>query len=321
MSRAGGDAVDAGDGAGDGVGDGVGAREDAAFGEHRNLLFAVAYRMLGGAADAEDTVQDAWLRWSAVDRSRVADPRAYLVRVTTNLALDRLRSAQARRETYVGPWLPEPMLTSPDVAEDAELSESVSMAMLVVLETLSPLERAVFLLKEVFGFPYAEIAAALDRSETAVRQLGTRARKHVQARRPRFETDRQERREVTERFLEASLGGDLNRLMEALAPDVVLWTDGGGKVRAARRTIHGAAKVARWMVAVTGVPYAGVRPEDMRMRIAEINGVPGLVVDGPDGPIGTISLDVDDHGRVSAIHLVANPDKLRAISENSRLPM
>ncbi|MFC5749394.1 RNA polymerase sigma-70 factor [Actinomadura rugatobispora] len=303
------------------MGEEPGGGPDAVFQEHRNLLFAVAYRMLGIAADAEDAVQDAWLRWSAADRSGVADPRAYLVRITTNLALDRLRSAQAQRESYVGPWLPEPMLTAPDVAEDAELSESVSMAMLVVLETLSPLERAVFLLKEVFGFPYGEIAQALDRSETAVRQLGTRARKHVEARRPRFETDRRARREATELFLEASLGGDLNKLMEALAPDVVLWTDGGGKVRAARRTIHGAAKVARWVVAVTGLPYAGVRPEDMRLRWAELNGLPGLVLDGPDGPIATITLEVDGEGRIAEIHMVANPDKLRAISANSELPM
>ncbi|MFI0353550.1 RNA polymerase sigma-70 factor [Actinomadura sp. 9N407] len=294
---------------------------DALFEEHRGLLFAVAYRMLGSAADAEDVVQDAWIRWSAADRSGIGEPRAYLVRITTNLALDRLRSARVQRETYVGPWLPEPMLTSPDVAEDAELSESVSMAMLVVLETLSPLERAVFLLKEVFGFPYGEIAEALDRSENAVRQLGTRARKHVEARRPRFETDRRERRAATERFLDAALGGDLNQLMETLAPDVTLWTDGGGKVRAALRTIHGAPKVGRWLVAVAGVPYAGVQPEDMRIRRAEINGVPGVVIDGPDGPITTITLDVDDAGRVTAVQLVANPDKLRAIGANSELPM
>ncbi|MEW2352666.1 RNA polymerase sigma-70 factor [Spirillospora sp. NPDC029432] len=295
--------------------------EHTAFEEHRGLLFAVAYRMLGTAADAEDTVQDAWLRWSAADRSGVDDPQAYLVRITTNLALDRLRSARAQRETYVGPWLPEPMLTAPDVAEDAELSESVSMAMLVVLETLSPLERAVFLLKEVFGFPYGEIAAAVDRSEAAVRQLGTRARKHVEARRPRFGTDRAERRAVTERFLEAALGGDLNALMEALAPDVTLWSDGGGKVRAALRTIHGADKVARWLAAVAALPLAGVEPAEMRMRRAEINGVPGVVVDGPDGPLSTITLDVGDDGLVHAVHLVANPDKLRAIGRNRELPM
>lgn len=293
----------------------------AVFDEHRNLLFAVAYRMLGTAADAEDVVQDAWIKWSGVDRAGVADPKAYLVRITTNVALDRLRTARVQRETYVGPWLPEPMLTSPDVAEEAELSESVSMAMLVVLETLSPLERAVFVLKEVFGFPYAEIARALDRSEASVRQLGTRARKHVEARRPRFETAGAQRRAVTERFLDAALGGDINRLMEVLAPDVALWTDGGGKVRAALRTIHGAPKVGRWVAAVAGTAYAGVAPEDMRVRRASINGEPGLVIDGPAGPITALTCDVDDAGLIRAIHLVANPDKLRAIGEGRELPM
>jgi RNA polymerase sigma-70 factor (TIGR02957 family) len=295
---------------------------EAVFQEYRSLLFAVAYRMLGTAADAEDTVQDAWLRWSAADRSRVEDPRAYLVRITTNLALDRLRSVQVQRETYVGPWLPEPMLTSPDVAEDAELAESVSMAMLVVLETLSPLERAVFLLKEVFGFPYGEIAKTVGRSETAVRQLGTRARKHVEARRPRFAAGRAERREATERFLQAAIGGDLNRLMESLAPDVALWTDGGGKIRAARRVIHGPDKVARWMAAVSGKPYAGVAPEDRRIRSADINGVPGLVLEGPDGrPFTVITVDLDGEGRIAAVQVVANPEKLRAIIARNELRM
>ncbi|MGP4023959.1 RNA polymerase sigma-70 factor [Actinomadura sp. 3N407] len=294
---------------------------EEAFEEHRNLLFAVAYRMLGTAADAEDAVQDAWLRWFAADRSGVVEPKAYLVRITTNVALDRLRSARARRETYVGPWLPEPMLTSPDVAEDAEMSESVSMAMLIVLETLSPLERAVFVLKEVFGYPYAEIAKALDRAETSVRQLGTRARKHVEARRPRFEAGGAERREATSRFFDAVVGGDINRLMEVLAPDVALWTDGGGKVRAALRIIHGADKVGRWLSAITGRPYAGIEPADMRIRRVHLNGEPALVVDGPDGPISTVTVDIDDDGRIQAVHLVANPDKLNSIATGRRLPM
>ncbi|MFA1544936.1 RNA polymerase sigma-70 factor [Actinomadura chokoriensis] len=291
------------------------------FEEHRNLLFAVAYRMLGTATDAEDAVQDAWLRWSAGDRSGVADPKAYLVRITTNVALDRLRSAQARRETYVGPWLPEPMLTSPDVAEDAELSESVSMAMLVVLETLSPLERAVFVLKEVFGYPYTEIAKALERSEASVRQLGTRARKHVEARRPRFEAGGAERRAATERFMDAVIGGDINRLMEVLAPDVALWSDGGGKVRAPRRVIFGADKVGRFFGGIGGRPYAGVAPADMRFRRVEINGEPAVIVAGPDGPISAFTVDIDPGGKVRSIHLVANPDKLRSLAEGRRLPM
>ncbi|RAY13274.1 RNA polymerase subunit sigma-24 [Actinomadura craniellae] len=288
---------------------------DQDFQEHRELLFAVAYRMLGTVADAEDVVQDAWLRWSSADRSGVTDPKAYLVRIAGNLALDRLRSARARRESYVGPWLPEPVLTAPDVAEDVELAESVSMAMLVVLETLTPLERAVFVLREVFGFPYAEIATALDRTPESVRQLGTRARKHVEARRPRVETGRAEREVAVERFLAAAIGGDINALMEVLAPDVALWTDGGGKVRAARRVVRGADKVARWMQGTVGQGYAGVRPEDMRVRRADINGMPGLVIDGPAGPISTLTVDVDTAGRVQAVHLVANPDKLRALAE------
>ncbi|TDC46502.1 RNA polymerase sigma-70 factor [Actinomadura sp. KC345] len=291
------------------------------FEEHRNLLFAVAYRMLGTAADAEDAVQDAWLRWSAADRSDVADPKAYLVRITSNVALDRLRSARAKRETYVGPWLPEPMLTAPDVAEDVEMSESVSMAMLVVLETLSPLERAVFVLKEVFGYPFAEIAKALDRTEASVRQLGTRARKHVEARRPRFAAGGAERREATDRFFDAVLGGDVNRLMEVLAPDVTLWTDGGGKVKAARRVIHGADKISRWIGAVTGAPYVGVEPADMRMRRVDLNGEPALVIEGPAGPIGTVTIDLNDDGRIQAVYMVANPDKLSSIAEGRRLPM
>ena len=266
-------------------------------------------------------MQDTWLRWSAADRSGVADPKAYLVRIATNVALDRLRSVRTKRETYVGPWLPEPMLTSPDVAEDVERSESVSLAMLVVLETLSPLERAVFVLKEVFGYPYSEIAEALDRSETSVRQLGTRARKHVQARRPRFAAGGAERRAATERFLDAVLGGDVNRLMEVLAPDVALWTDGGGKVRAARRLVHGAGKVARWLAGVVGRPYEGVDPEDMRIRRVDLNGEPALVVDGPQGPISAVAVDPDETGRVRAVHLIANPDKLRAVAEGRKLPM
>ncbi|REE95896.1 RNA polymerase sigma-70 factor [Thermomonospora umbrina] len=287
---------------------------DEVFEHHRDLLFSVAYRMLGTAADAEDAVQDAWLRWSSADRSGVAEPKAYLVRITTNLALDRLRSTRAQRESYVGPWLPEPMLTSPDVAEDVERAESVSMAMLVVLETLSPLERAVFVLHEVFGFPYTEIARSLDRSEPSVRQLGTRARKHVEARRPRFESDRRERREAVERFLAAALGGDINELMAILAPDVTLWTDGGGKVRAALRVIEGADKVGRLLAGVTRHEFRGVHPTDLRIERAELNGVPGLVLYNRTEPFATVTVDLDERGRIGAIHMVANPDKLQALA-------
>jgi RNA polymerase sigma factor (sigma-70 family) len=188
------------------------------FGEHRDLLVGVAYRVLGTVTDAEDAVQEAWVRWSKVDPAEVANSRAFLVRVTTRLAIDRLRRAKARRESYIGPWLPEPTLTGHDVAEDVELAESVSMAMLVVLETLSPLERAVFVLREAFGMPYAEIGEVIGRKEEAVRQLAHRARDHVRERGARFEADQETHRHVTERFLEAAVGGDVEALMEVLAP-------------------------------------------------------------------------------------------------------
>jgi RNA polymerase sigma-70 factor, ECF subfamily len=285
-------------------------------------MFAVAYRMLGTSADAEDAVQDAWLRWSAAPRQQVADPRAYLARVVTNTALNRLRSARARREAYVGPWLPEPMLTQPgeDAAEHAELAESVSVAMLVVLESLTPEERAAFVLREVFGFPHAEIAAALGRSEVAARQLVHRAREHVQARRPRFEVDRRRQREVTHEFLAAAAGGDLGRLMTVLSPGVTLLTDGGGRAKAARRPIVGAGKVARFLVAIGRRPYMGVAPADMELRLAEINGCDGALITAHGRVVAAVTAVVAG-GRVTAIQLVANPDKLAAIAAGRTLPL
>src|SRR5215470_3419484 len=221
------------------------------FEEHRPVLFGIAYRMLGSVADAEDILQDAWLKWSSVDNQEGAHPRAYLARTVTNRSLNRLGSAAARRESYVGPWLPEPLVTADDnAAREAEQAEAVSLAMLVVLETLSPLERAVFVLRDVFGFQSGEIARILGRSEASVRQVSSRARSHVQARRPRYDAPAQTRRLVTDRFLAACLGGDLNQVMELLAPDVTAWTDGGGKIRAALRPLHGAENVARWFLGV-----------------------------------------------------------------------
>lgn len=284
------------------------------FDDHRNLLFSVAYRLLGSAVDAEDAVQDAWLKWSAADRSRVADPKSYLARIVSNLAMDRLRSARHRRETYVGPWLPEPILTSGDTADDVTEAESVSMAMLVVLETLSPLERAVFVMKEVFDFDYAEIAEAIERSEAAVRQAAHRARGHVQARRPRFTADRGQQKVLTERFLAAATGGDINALMQLLSPDVALWTDGGGKVRQAMRPVVGAARVAAWIAGVGSRPYEGVEPADMAVELVEINGAPGLVFTGAGRIIATLTVALDADGRIVTIHNVANPDKLRAVT-------
>ncbi|MEU1897719.1 RNA polymerase sigma-70 factor [Nocardiopsis dassonvillei] len=285
------------------------------FHRHRNLLFSVAYRVLGTAADAEDAVQDTWVKWSAADRSQVADPKAYLTRIVSNLALEQLRSTRRKRETYVGPWLPEPILTSGDAAEAVTDAESVSMAMLVVLETLSPLERAVFVLKEVFGFSHAEIAEAVERSEAAVRQAAHRAREHVRARRPRFTADRSRQREVTERFFAAATGGDISALMELLSPDVTLWTDGGGKVRQAMRPVVGASTVASWFAAIGTVTYQGVEPADMRAELVEVNGGPGVVFSGPDRVIATVTFDFDADGRITAIHNVANPDKLQAIAD------
>jgi RNA polymerase sigma-70 factor (ECF subfamily) len=284
------------------------------FDEHRNLLFTVAYRILGSAADAEDAVQDAWLKWSAADRSQVADPRAYLVRIVSNVALDRLRAAKARRETYVGPWLPEPILTAPTPGPTTE-TDDVSVALLVLLESLSPLERAVFVLKEAFAFSYAEIGEAVERSEDTVRQAAHRARSHVQARRPRFEAGRARQREVTERFLAATAGGDINDLMLVLAPDVTLWTDGGGKVRQALRPILGAERVAQWLGGVASRPYEGVHPADMTVEVCDLNGGPGLVIRGAGRVLGTISLELDEEGRIVTVHNVANPDKLRAVAD------
>ncbi|MGQ5639602.1 MULTISPECIES: RNA polymerase sigma-70 factor [unclassified Streptomyces] len=284
------------------------------FHEYRKLLFSVAYRVLGSAADAEDAVQDAWIKWSSADRSQVADPRAYLTRIVSNLALERLRSTRHRRETYVGPWLPEPILTSSDTADAVTDAESVSMAMLVVLETLSPLERAVFVLKEVFGFSHAEIAEAVERSEAAVRQAAHRAREHVRARRPRFAADRSRQREVTERFFAAATGGDINTLMELLSPDVTLWTDGGGKVRQALKPVVGAQTVASWFAALGTVAYQGVQPAGMRAELVEINGGPGIVFTAPDRVIATVTFDFGPDGRITAVHNVANPDKLQAVT-------
>jgi RNA polymerase sigma-70 factor (TIGR02957 family) len=289
----------------------------AAFDRHRRLLFSVAYQMLGSVADAEDVVQDTWLRWSAADRAEVIDERAYLVQITTRLALDRLGSARARRERYVGPWLPEPLLTAPvasgaaapDPAEAAEIGEEVSLALLVVLETLSPVERAVFVLREVFGLPTAEVAGILGRSEVAVRQLGHRAKEHVQARRPRFDTDRRAQREVTQRFLAAAISGDVESLLAALSPGVVLISDGGGKVSAARRPIVGADKVARFLAAVG--PQGADLP-GLRVEMAEVNGAPAVVAWTDDGPYMALQLVLTD-GLVEQVLYVANPDKLAGL--------
>lgn len=280
------------------------------FEEHRSVLLGVAYRMLGRVADAEDIVQDAWLRWSAADRDDVREPRAYLVRVTTRLALDRLRQAQTRRETYAGPWLPEPLVTDltmrrpPDTAERVVLAESVSLAVLVVLESLSPLERAVFVLREAFGFPYAEIATTLERSESAVRQLSVRARRHVDDRKPRFEVDPAQQRDLTQRFLDAALAGDLEGLLAVLAPDARLFSDSGGKAKAPVRTMESASKVGRFLAAIGG----GGLP-DLAFELLEINGACGVVATRNGVPVAVFVPDIAD-GRIRAMYLHVNPDKI-----------
>lgn len=281
------------------------------FEAHRSLLTGVAYRMLGRVADAEDVVQDAWLRWTAEDRAEVREPRAYLVRITTRLAIDRLRQAHVRREAYVGPWLPEPVTTDlgsavPDSAERAMLAESVSFAVLVVLESLSPLERAVFVLREAFGFPYAEIAAVLDRGEAAVRQLAGRARRHVDERRPRFDVDQAERRALTEQFLAAAGGGDLDALLTLLAPDVRLVGDSGGKAKAPLRIVEGADKVGRFLSAVSG--DAGL----YEFRVTEVNGAPAVLAHTGGKLDLVLQLEVAD-GVITCVYIVRNPDKLSGV--------
>jgi RNA polymerase sigma-70 factor (TIGR02957 family) len=284
------------------------------FEAHRDLMFAVAYRMLGTVADAEDAVQDAWLRWSAAPRDDVADPRAYLIRVITNTSLNRLRAVRARREAYIGPWLPEPLFTrtDPDSAR-VEVAESVSLAMLVVMESLTPDERAVFVLREVFGYGYAEIGAAIGHTEVAARQIGHRAREHVHARRPRFEVDRDRRREVTERFLDAAAGGDIERLIGVLAPEVVLTGDGGGQARNARRPVVGSAKVARLLHGLITHPTKGVDMTGAVPSLAEINGGPGVVYTRDGQAIVAVTWVVTE-GLVVAVHIITNPGKLAAIS-------
>jgi RNA polymerase sigma-70 factor (TIGR02957 family) len=267
---------------------------------HRNLLFTVAYEMLGSAADAEDVLQETWLRWEHVDLDTVRDQRAYLVRITTRQALSRLRTLRRRRESYVGPWLPEPLLTAPDVAEDAELADSVSMAMLLVLETLTPIERAVFVLREVFDLEYAEIAEAVGKSPAAVRQIAHRARAHVAARRPRGVVSPAETRGALAAFQRAVETGDLQRLLDILAPDVVFLGDGGGLVQAALAPVVGAGPVA----SVLGRIDAAVS-----LQPAQVNGYPALIL-RLNGEIDTVVAVRIDDGLITGLYAVRNPEKL-----------
>lgn len=282
------------------------------FVEHRELLFGVVYNMLGSVTDTEDVLQDTWLSWSRRGAGGIDNPRAYLVRIAVNHALQRRAVVNRRRETYVGPWLPEPLLTDEASADDPALrTESVSLAMLVVLESLSPLERAVFVLHEVFGYAHPEIAEIIDRTPAAVRQLAHRARAHVHARRPLYEAHPRVRREATERFVRAALGGDIAELMEILAPDVTVWTDGGGMRKQALRPVHGREKAARLLTGYAKRGGGQALGASMELRYRRVNGDDAAVLFEHDSPYAVIVLDLTPEGdRVSNLFVVTNPDKL-----------
>jgi RNA polymerase sigma-70 factor (TIGR02957 family) len=286
-----------------------------AFLAHRNLLFTVAYEMLGSAADAEDVLQETWLRWMKVDLEQVLDQRAYLVRIATRRSLDRLRTMKRRKEAYVGPWLPEPLLTAPDVAEDVELAESVSMALMLVLETLSPTERAVFVLREVFDVGYDEIAAAVGKTPATVRQIAHRARRHVDARRPREVVSPSQTRAVLESFQRAVETRDLQGLLDVLAPEVVLISDGGGVKQAAPQPIIGAGKVARMIVSGLGKAQIALAGEP-----TVVNGNPALLLRVNGDLDGVIAARVED-ARITGLYYVRNPQKLTRIASETPLTL
>jgi RNA polymerase sigma-70 factor (ECF subfamily) len=295
----------------------------AVFAGYRDLLFSIVYNLLGSAADSEDVLQETWLAWtgraSRTDADKIDNPRAYLVRIAVNQALARQAAINRRREVYVGQWLPEPVLTQSASPEAAELdgvgstlrTEAVSIALLVVLETLTPLERAVFVLHDVFGYQHAEIAHIIGRSTVAIRQLSHRAREHVHARRPRYQADPQVQRQATERFVTAALGGDIGELLRILAPDVTLWTDGGGKARAAGlRPIYGREKVARLLAAVATRP-----PQDLDIRYRYVNGDPSALLFSEGAPYAVLVVDSDQEtGEIRGVYAVTNPDKLSQVS-------
>jgi RNA polymerase sigma-70 factor (TIGR02957 family) len=283
---------------------------DDPFVTHRGLLFTVAYEMLGSATDAEDAVQETWLRWAAADRTEVREPRAYLVRIVTRQALNRLRTVTRRREDYPGEWLPEPLLTAPDLADDLELAENVSIALLTVLETLGPVERAVFVLHEVFETPYDEIAEVVAKTPAAVRQIAHRARDHVAARRPRMQVDRAQQEETLERFMGAVTTGDIPALLEVLAPDVVLIADGGGLVPAARKPLVGGETVVAFLVRVADL-------SGLVAATTRFNGMPGARFD-VGGDVTAVSLVIEDH-LITRIYAIRNPDKLRRLGEVAEL--
>jgi len=294
----------------------------ASFEPHRRRLRGLAYRMLGSMSEAEDVVQESYLRWHGADRAEVSDPKAFLMATTTRICIDMLRSARKRREAYVGPWLPEPVVDTAELAPDArtELAEDLSIALLVTLDRLSPLERAAFLLHDVFDCSFTEVAAALGRSESACRQLAARARAHVRAARPRAAALTRDHSgatsgqhaELVTAFVSATRSGDLDGLMRLLARDARVVSDGGGKVPAALNVIQGAESVARFLVGATRKGF----PEGTTLRLATVNGLPGLIVQGPDGLIQTTAFEIED-GLIRAVYAVRNPDKLRHLQTAS----
>ena len=291
----------------------------ASFEPHRRRLLGLAYRMLGSMADGEDAVQEAYLRWHAADRGKVLDPKAFLMTTTARICLDMLTSARARREEYVGPWLPEPVVDTAALAPDThtELAEDLSVALLLTLDRLSPLERAAFLLHDVFDFSFSEVAAALERSEAACRQLAARGRRHVREMRPRGTVPAPARsgemdarhKELISTFVAATRSGDLDGLMRLLASDVRVVTDGGGKVAAALNVLEGVDPAARFLI---GATRKGWR-EDFTVRFATINGLPGIIVEAPEGPVQTAAFEIDGDV-VRALYAVRNPDKLRHLA-------
>lgn len=283
---------------------------DTLIATHRPRLFGIAYRMLGEAGEAEDAVQETFLRWSQADQADVDNPAGWLTTVLSRICLDRLKSAQHRREAYIGPWLPEPVATDTlDPADDAALADSLSLAFLVVLERLSPLERAAFLLHDVFGYTHDEIAAMLERTPAAVRQVTARARGHLASERPRYERDAARRGAVTEAFVAAVAGADLDALMAVLAPDVVFVADGGGLVAAARHPQHGAVRVAQVIISL-----ARLKPPDWTLDPRELNGEPGFSVHRPDGTIDSAWILHAVGDRVERIDVLRNPAKLAGLA-------
>jgi RNA polymerase sigma-70 factor, ECF subfamily len=277
------------------------------FERHRPLLFSISYRMLGSVMEAEDVVQEAFLRWYGASGREIRTPKSYLSTVVTRLSIDRLRSAKAHREEYVGPWLPEPIATGEGSDVAVVLDETLSMAFLVLLESLTPVERAVFLLREVFDYDYEEISHLVGKSETNCRQIAHRARGYVAAQRPRFERSSEQQERLTERFVEACSTGDMPALLELLAEDITLWSDGGGRVRAALNPIYGPEKVTRFLLGVLRKT-----PPTFVSRLARVNGQPGIVGYVEGRPASVLTLDTES-GRIRAIRIVVNPEKLRTI--------